>query len=262
MNTIHKKALVEDNVQLGKKNTIGPHVIIEDGVTIGSHNTIGPGVVIFNGTTIGDGNEIHAGAVIGDTPQDIAFQNKESFVTIGNNNKIREYVTIHRGTKEGSATTIGNDNFFMGYTHIAHNCQIGSGVVTVNTVVLGGYVILEHYSFISASVVIHQFCRIGTYAIVSGLSAVNQDIPPFVMCGGRPAVVNGINTVGLKRAGMKPPIRAEIKQAFKILYRSGLNTENALGKIENECASEEVGQFAIFIKNSSRGVASFGETRF
>ena len=259
MNTIHKSAVISKKAGLGSKNVIGPNVVIEAGVTIGSNNIIGPGAVIFKGTLMGDGNRIHAGTVIGDTPQDVAFSGVESFVEIGNNNRIREYCTIHRGTKAHSSTMIGNDNFFMGCTHVAHNCQIGSGIVTVNTAVLGGYVAVDDAAFISASVVIHQYCRIGKYAIISGLSAVNQDIPPFMACGGRPAMVHSINTVGLKRAGIAPAVRSDIKQAFKLLYRSGLSLTNALEKIKKQCKSDEVLYLVVFCKSAARGIASCGE---
>jgi len=256
MNTIHERAIIGKAVQLGDGNTIGPNAYIEDGVSIGSNNTIGPNVVIYKGTTIGDGNSIHTGVVIGDIPQDVAFKNSETFVIIGNNNRLREYVTIHRGTKEGTATVLGNDNFLMGYTHVAHNCSIGNGIVTVNTAVLGGYVTVEDGGFISASVVIHQFCRIGMFAIVSGLSAVNMDVPPFLTCGGRPAVAFTVNVVGLKRAGMKPEVRKEIKQAYKLFYQSNLNKQNALAKIEQETKSAEARYFVKFIGDSERGVIS------
>jgi len=256
MNTIHKQAVIGNDVTIGKGNIIGPHVVIEDGVAIGSKNNIGPGTVIYKGSTIGDGNDIHAGVIIGDTPQDVAFNNVQSSVRIGNNNKVREYVTIHRGTKARTATVIGNDNFLMGYTHVAHNCQIGNGVVTVNTVVLGGYVVIEDCAFISASVVIHQFCRIGTCAMISGLTAVNQDVPPYVICGGRPALVHALNSVGLKRGGFKPEERSEIKQAFKMLYYSGMNVPNALEAIKKECTTNAAVSFVRFIEQSKRGIAS------
>jgi UDP-N-acetylglucosamine acyltransferase len=258
MNTIHERATVSKKALLGDNNTIGPNVVIEDGVTIGSNNILGPGAVLFKGTTIGDGNFIHTGAVLGDVPQDLAFAGSESFLEIGNNNRIREYCTIHRGTKPGSKTVIKNDTFLMGYTHVAHNCNIGNRVITVNTVVFGGYVEVQDFAFVSASVVVHQFCRIGQYAMVSGLSAVNTDIPPFLTAGGRPAAIIGLNVVGLKRAGFTPDVRKEIKHAFKILYHEGLSRPNAIARIEEECKCAEVNYFIDFIKNSDRGIASAG----
>lgn len=257
MNKIHDRAIVGKNVEMGEGNVIGPNVVIEDGVRIGSNNKIDPAVVIFAGTTIGDDNRIHTGTVLGDVPQDTAFKDgTPSFLTIGNNNRIREYCTIHRGTKEDTTTTIADDTFLMGYTHVAHNCKIGTGVITVNTAVLGGYVEVEDYAFISASVVIHQFCRVGKYAIVGGDSALNQDVPPFMMAGGRPATVIGLNVVGLKRSGMSPELRSELKKAYKILYRSGLAINNALEQITRQCKGAEIDYLVTFIKNAERGIAS------
>ncbi|MFC1808665.1 acyl-ACP--UDP-N-acetylglucosamine O-acyltransferase [Candidatus Omnitrophota bacterium] len=259
MNSIHERAIIDSKAVVGDNNSIGPNAVIEEGVTLGSNNVIGPGVIILKGTTIGDGNLIHTGAVLGDIPQDIGFQGKDTFLEIGNNNRIREYCTIHRGTEAGSKTVIGNDTFLMGYTHVAHNCNVGNSVITVNTVVFGGHVVAEECAFISASVVIHQFCRIGKYAMLSGLSAINADVPPYLTCGGRPGIVNGLNVVGLKRAGFTPDVRKDIKAAYKILYRSGLNRKNALAQIEEACSSDEVKYFVDFIKNSSRGIAGGGD---
>ncbi|MBN1493838.1 MAG: acyl-ACP--UDP-N-acetylglucosamine O-acyltransferase [Candidatus Omnitrophica bacterium] len=259
MNTIHERAVVSKKAILGDNNTIGPHAVIEEGVTIGSNNMICPGAVIFKGTTMGNGNLIHAGAILGDIPQDIAFDGSETFLEIGNGNRIREYCTIHRGTKAGTKTVIKDNTFLMGYTHVAHNCQIGTGVITVNTVVFGGYVEVGDHAFVSASVVVHQFCRIGKYAMVSGLSAVNMDIPPYLTGGGRPACMTNVNIVGLKRAGFSPDVRKEIKNAFKILYLEGLSRPNAIARIEQECTSAEVKYFVDFIKNSKRGIAAGGE---
>ncbi len=256
MNKIDSRAILGDNVDLGEDNIIYPNVYIEDGVSIGSGNVIMPNSVIYKGTSIGDGNKIHAGSVLGDLPQDISFQGVESFVKIGNNNVVRECVTINRGTDEGSATVIGNDNFFMGYTHIAHNCDVGDGVISVNGAVIGGHVTIEDYAFLSANIAIHQFCRVGKYSMLGGVSAINQDIPPFMTCGGRPARVNTINVVGLKRAGFKPEVRKEIKLACKILFFSGLNIPNALSKIEQNCSSEEALSIVQFVQGSSRGIVS------
>lgn len=260
VNSIHKSAVIGKNVQIGENNTIWPHVVIEDGVCLGSNNIIYPGVVIFNGTSLGDGNRIHAGAILGDAPQDIGFKGDESFLRIGNRNHIREYCTIHRGTDAGSATVIGDDNFLMGYTHVAHNCRIGNGIVTVNTAVLGGHVRVDDKAFISASVVIHQHCRIGTFAMVSGLSAITQDVPPYVTVGGRPAVAFSINVVGLRRGGFTPDVRTDIKRAYKLLYRSDLSVGNALKEIENECISDQVREFIEFCRLSKRGIIAGGNS--
>lgn len=253
---IHPTAIIGKNVVLGPDNDIGPYVIIEDGVKIGAGNKILPQTCICAGTEIGDQNEIHMGAIIGHKPQDLAYQNSPTGTKIGNQNVIREYVTIHRGTKEGTLTVIGNNNYLMANVHIAHNCQIGSRIIMVNGAGLAGYCEVEDEAFLSGMTVFHQFSKIGRLAMISALSAINKDIPPFMMCGGRGAVVNGINVVGMRRAGIKQETREEINQAYKLLYRSDLSVQNAVVEIERTCHSPEAKHLVEFIKNSKRGIAS------
>ncbi len=254
MSQIHPTALVGKDVQLGVGNEIGPNVVIEDGVRIGAHNVIRAGAYLCQGTEIGNHNEIHMGAIIGHSPQDLAYKGVPSYTRIGDHNQIREYVTIHRGTKPESATVIGNENFIMAYCHIAHNCELGNKIIMVNQASLTGYCKVEDQAFLSGMTGFHQFTHIGRLAMVSALSAANKDIPPFVTCGGRPAVAFGINAVGLRRAGIPAPVRDEIKKAFRYLYRSGLSVSNALEKIKAELQSAEVGQLVNFVEASERGI--------
>lgn len=256
MNSIHPSAIIGKNVQLGEGNEVGPGCVIEDGVVLGSRNKLWMNVYVGPGTTIGDDNQIHMGAVVGHLPQDLAFKGGPTFTTIGHRNTIREYVTIHRGTKEDSATVIGDDNFFMANAHIAHNCQIGNHVILVNLASLTGYCVIEDGAFLSGIVGLHQFTRIGRLAMISALSAVNKDVPPYMLCGGRPAVIQGLNVVGLRRAGFPPAIRSEIKRAYKLLYRSDLNVPHALGAIEKECNSHEVKHLVEFVRASERGICA------
>ena len=186
---IHPTAIIGSNVTLGTNNEIGPFVVIDDGVKMGSNNTLMARVHICHGTKLGDGNQIHMGAVIGHVPQDVAFKDGFSGTRIGNDNIIREYVTIHRGTRENSSTIIGNDNFFMAYSHIAHNCKVGNRVILVNSASLTGHCEVEDGAFLSGFVGLHQYSKIGTLAIISALSAINKDIPPFSIAIGVPAVV-------------------------------------------------------------------------
>jgi len=252
--SIHPTAIIGKNVSLGKNNQIGPYAVIEDGVRIGSDNQIGTQVYLATGTEIGDANEIHTGAVIGDAPQDRAYRGAPTQTKIGNKNMIREYVTIHRGTKEDTATVLGNENFLMVNAHVGHNCQIGNRTTLVNGASLAGYCTVEDDAFLSGMTVFHQFTRIGRLALVSAFSALNLDLPPYLMCGGRGAVVHGPNVVGLRRAGFSAPIRDEIKRAYKILYRSDLNRGNALKEIERTCHSPEVQHLVDFIRESKRGI--------
>lgn len=254
MSEIHPTAIIGKNVEIGVDNQIGPHVIIEDGVKIGCRNRILASTYIARGTEIGNDNTLHMNTVIGYLPQDLAYQGQETFTKIGNKNEIREFVTIHRGTKEGSATVIGNSNFFMAYCHIAHNCLLGNNIIMVNQASLTGYCVVEDRAFLSGMTGFHQFTRIGTLAMVSALSAINKDIPPYVICGGRPAIAQGINVVGMRRAGIGPAIRAEIKEAYRLLYRSGLNTSQALEAIRKTLTSKEVAHMVEFIEASKRGI--------
>ncbi len=259
-NTIHPTAVIGKDVQLGNGNDIGPGCVVEDGVVLGSRNTLWMNVYVGPGTTIGDENQIHMGAVIGHVPQDVTFAGTRTFTTIGSHNTIREYVTIHRGTKEATATVIGDENFFMANAHIAHNCQIGSNVILVNLASLTGYCVIEDGAFLSGMVGLHQFTRIGRLAMLSALSAVNKDVPPYMLCGGRPAVIQGLNVIGMRRAGIAAPAREEIKRAYKLLYREGLNVSHALESIERECRSAEVKHLVAFVRASERGIcAGLGE---
>lgn len=257
MNHIHPSAVIGKDVKLGDGNRIGSGVVIEDGVAIGDQNVLYPNAYVGAGTQIGNENEIHMGAVLGHLPQDLAFvKGTPSFTKIGNGNVIREYVTIHRGTKEGTSTVIGHNNYFMANAHIAHNCQLGNRIIMVNLASLTGYCVVEDQVFISGMVGFHQFTRIGRLAIVSALSAANKDIPPFTMCGGRPARAQGLNSVGLRRAGVTPASRSELKKAFKLLYREGLSVSHACEAIEKELASGEVKHLLEFIRASKRGIVA------
>ncbi len=255
-NTIHPSAIIGKDVKLGDGNQIGPGCVLEDGVVLGSRNKLWMNVYVGPGTTLGDENQVHMGAVIGHLPQDLAFAGATSFTRIGSRNTIREYVTIHRGTKEGTATVIGDDNFFMANAHIAHNCQVGHKVILVNLASLTGYCVIEDGAFLSGIVGLHQFTRVGRLALISALSAVNKDVPPYMLCGGRPAVIQGLNVIGLRRAGIAPAVREEIKRAYKRLYRDGLNVQHALEAIERECQSSEVKRLVEFVKSSERGICA------
>ncbi len=255
-NKIHPSAIVGKNVQLGDANDIGPGCVIEASVVLGSRNKLWMNAYLGPGTTLGDENQVHMGAVVGHIPQDLTFSGAETFTKIGHRNTIREYVTIHRGTKEGTTTEIGNDNFIMANAHIAHNCHIGNKTILVNLASLTGHCVIEDEVFVSGIVGLHQFTRIGRLAMISALSAVNKDVPPFMLCGGRPAVIQGLNVVGMRRAGIAAPVREEIKRAYKLLYREGLNVSNAIEAIESSCHSAEVKHLVQFVKDAKRGICA------
>jgi len=257
MTTIHHTAIVHAGAELGNNVTIGPYSIIDDKVRIGDDTTIGPHVNIYRFTTIGSSCSIHANAVLGDWPQDLAFKpEEESYLRIGAECQIREGVTIHRGTKPGTATEMGNNCFLMVNSHLAHNVKLGDYVVIANGALLAGYVEVGDRAFISGNCLVHQFTRIGKLAILAGGTAINKDVPPFCKTRGlAPNTVVGLNVIGLKRAGIGPADRLVIKRAYNILYRSGLNVSQAVERMKQEYPDSSLAQeFWAFIEASKRGI--------
>jgi UDP-N-acetylglucosamine acyltransferase len=254
--SIHPTAIIGPDVRIGTDVTVGPYAVIEGHTTIGNGSEIKARAHITGYTEIGEGNIIHMGAVIGHEPQDIAFKSERSYLKIGNNNVFREGSYIHRGTKPESATVIGNNNYFMAYSHAGHNCLIGNNNIFVCNALLAGYVEVGNNAFLSGNVVVHQFCRIGSFAIISGLSAVNKDIPPFMTAGGRPAMVTGLNSVGLRRGGFSADQRSAIKEAFRILFRNGYGTKKALEELQKLPETAEVNEIISFVNSSARGICA------
>jgi len=252
---IHPTAIVSPKARIDSSVEIGPYVIIDGDVTIGPNCRIFPHVHITGYTTIGAGNEIHTGAVIGDTPQDLGFQDVRSYVRIGDHNVIREYVTIHRGTAPESATVIGNHCFLMAVAHVAHNCELADHVKLANQVLLAGYVRVGEGSFLSGVAMVHQFVKIGRLCMIAGGTRVHQDIPHFMMAHGESNLV-GINKVGLKRAGFTSQQIMAIRAAFRKLWRSGMNFSKAVELLETKDNTEPVRELLAFIKAPSRrGIA-------
>jgi UDP-N-acetylglucosamine acyltransferase len=261
---IHPAAHVGKDVILGEGTTVGPGAVIEDGVRLGARNVIWPNAFIGRGTTMGDENQVHPGAVVGHWPQDLAFDpaKGETFLRVGNKNVFRETCTIHRATKPGGATVIGDGCYFMAGSHVAHEAKIGNKVILVNFAGVTGHCEIHDGAIMSGHTGIHQFCRIGKFTIMSALSTINKDLPPFMIFGGRPACAQGINVVGLRRAGIKPSVRTEIKRAYRALYREGRSIQEAIEVIEKECPSEECRYLLDFVKTSKRGIASGADTQF
>jgi len=229
-------------------------VVIESDVSIGDFCRIEPYVYIKRWTTIGDHNEISAGAVLGTDPFDKAFTGERSYLRIGNGNKIREHWTISRGTKPESATVIGDGNYIMSSGHIAHNARIGNQVVIASCTLVAGYVEIEDQAFISGGVGIHQFSRIGRLAMVGGSVRVHKDAPPYFLYAGLYIDPNGINKVGLKRAGLSPQEMQAIESAYRLIYRSGLKLGDALARIEQDIPTEHTLHLVKFIRSSKRGI--------
>ena len=199
---IHPTAVVADSAVIGEGAKIGPYVVIGEETSIGEETVIGSHSVIDNYTTIGAGCRIHPHAVVGGPPQDLKYGGEKTFLKIGDNNTIREYTTLNRGTAEGTGETIiGNNNYFMAYSHVAHDCRIGNHTIFANSATLAGHILIEDHVIIGGLTPIHQFTRVGKYAIIGGSSAVSQDIVPFALASGDRAKIYGINKVGLKRYG-------------------------------------------------------------
>jgi UDP-N-acetylglucosamine acyltransferase len=252
---IHPTALVDSGAQIGADVEIGPFSVIGSQVVIGDRTIVQSHIVIEGEVAIGTGNFIGHGAVIGAPPQDLSFSpERKTRVEMGNENVIREYCTIHRGSAEGSATKIGDKNFLMAGAHLGHNCAIGDNVIIANNCLLGGHVRVDDGAFLGGGGVFHQHMRIGRLALTQGASGFSKDIPPFVIA----AEINyvfGVNVIGLRRAGFSGRDRDEIKAAFKLLYTSGLNISQALEK----AAAMELGAparefFAFVAAAGKRGI--------
>lgn len=252
---VHPLAIVDKKAELSEGVKVGPFTYIGPNVFIGENTEIGTNVHIERNTRIGKNCKLYHGAAIGLPPQDVNYKGEESFVEIGDNNIIREFVTIHRATGEGKVTRIGSNNFLMAYSHIAHNCRIGSNVIIVNAVQLAGFVDVDDFSFISGLSGFHQYTRIGKYAIVGGASRITQDVVPYIMVVGNPARVVGLNMVGLKRRGFSRERIDAIKDAFKVLFRSNLNTSQALKILKNHYSGNPDIEYLVeFIESSKRGI--------
>lgn len=254
---IHETAIVHPKAELAGDVEIGPYSIIRENVKIGKKTVVGPHVVIEGWTEIGEENKIFQFASVGAINQDLKYKGEKTYLKIGNRNTIREYVTLNIGTEGGGGITqIGDNNLLMVGAHIAHDCILGSNIIVANLGTLAGHIIIEDGAIVGGVVAIHQFCRVGRMAIIGGCSKVVQDIPPYMMADGHPAEVRGINLVGLKRKNLSSEAIHTIKEAHRILYRSELNTSQAVERLKSEFGeSEEVQHIIKFIDNSSRGIS-------
>lgn len=256
-NKIHSTTIIDSTAKLGKDVTVGPYSVIGKDVTIGEGTCVGPHVVIGDRTTIGKECRIFQFASVGAPPQDMAYAGEETSTVIGDNNTIREFVTIHAGTvKDKAQTTIGDNNLFMNYVHVAHDCVVGSNIVMANNATLAGHVHVDDHAIVGGLVAVHQFVHIGAYCIIGGASAVSKDIPPYVMAVGNRATLHGLNRIGLKRKGFSKEALVNIKEAYNIIFHSSLTIKEATKKLKADFSdSVEVGRFIDFIENSTRGMA-------
>ena len=255
---IHPTAVIDPGAQIGNNVEIGPYSIIGPQAVVRENTIIQSHVVLEGNVTIGTGNLIGHGAIIGPPPQDLSFApERNTGIEIGDDNVIREYCTIHRGSAEGSVTKIGHNNFLMVGVHVGHNCEIGNNVIIANNCLLAGHVRVDDGAFLGGGSLFHQYMRVGRLAITQGGSAFGKDLPPFVLAA-RHNSVFGLNVIGLRRAGFSAQDRDEIKRAFKLLYTSGLNISQALA----EAAKLELGaparEFFDFVAEAKkRGICPY-----
>ncbi len=254
--SIHPTALVDPKAKLGPGVTVGPYSIIAAGAELGAGCEIGSHVRIEGCVRMGERNRIFQGAVVGSPPQDLKFHGEDSLLVIGDANNIREYATLNPATGEGEATRVGSACLLMAYSHVAHNCEIGDHVILANSVNLAGHVLIAEYAIIGGVTPVHQFVRIGAHAFIGGGSRVPKDVPPFLRGAGNPLVMSGVNTVGLRRRGFSDETLSRLQRSYRLIYRSGLNTSQALGRIDEELGDDPaVRLIADFVRGSERGIS-------
>ncbi len=253
---IHKTAIVHKKAKIGKGVSIGPYTIVGENIEIGEGCFIGPHVFLDGWTKMGKNCQIIGQAAIGTPPQCLEYKGEKTKVIMGENNIIREFVTINRGTKQGGGITrIGNNNFLMAYSHIAHDCQIGNGVILANVATLAGHVTVEDYAVIGGVVAIHQYVRIGAYTMIGGFSPVRKDVIPYAIGAGDPLRISGINTIGLRRHGFSSKELSILKEAFRLIFRSRLNLSQAIERIGKELEkTDPLKHLLEFLRTSKRGI--------
>jgi len=252
---IDPRAVVHQRARLGDGVSVGPCSVIGEHVVIGERTEVGSGVLIEGWTEIGADCRICHGAVIGTEPQDYKYRGEESYCIVGDRNVIREYVTINRATGEGKSTTLGDGILLMAYSHVAHNCTLGDDVIIANAVNMAGHVTIEEHAMVSGLIPIHQFVRIGCHAMIGGGSRITQDVVPYGLAVGNPLSMRGINVVGLRRHRFPEGVRTTLKEAFRFLFRSGLNTSQALTRIKADLPTiPEIDHLVEFVESSKRGI--------
>ena len=252
---IHNTSIIDKDAKIGNNVEIGPFCIIEKNVTIGDNTRILPYVHIHENTQIGKNNTIHQGSVLGGNPQDLKFHNEYSELIIGDNNTIREYCTLNRGTEASGKTIIGSNCLLMAYVHVAHDCIVEDKVILANGVQLGGHSEVHFHATVGGMSPVHQFCKVGQHAFIGGGRVALQDVPPFILANGEPLKYAGINSIGLRRRNFDLETRNLIKKTYKIIYFSKFNRSQAIEEIKNSLKmTDEVKLIIKFIESSDRGL--------
>lgn len=252
---IHSTAVIHPRAQLDPSVSVGPYAVIDEGVVVGPQCIIGPHVYLTGQTTIGARNVFHAGCVIGGPPQDLKYKAEPTRLRVGDGNTFREHVTVNRSNRLEEDTVIGSENFLMANSHVAHNCVLGDQVILANGALLGGHVTVQDRAFLSGNCCVHQFVRVGSLAIMQGGSAISKDLPPFCVARGDNGIC-GLNTVGLRRAGLTSEQRLELKRLYHLLFRSRLKLSVAIAQAREEFTGEAVRQLTDFVASTKRGVCA------
>jgi UDP-N-acetylglucosamine acyltransferase len=252
---VDSRAVVHEGARLGDDVIVEPFAIVGPGVVIGRGTRVGSMSLIDRDTEIGEDCVVGHGAVLGTDPQDLKYEGERAYLKVGDRTKIREFATINRASGEGEATVIGDDTLIMAYAHVAHNCIVGSNVVIVNAVNIAGHVIVEEFAIIGGMTAVQQFVRIGSHSYVGGACRVTKDVPPYFKIGGVPTRPIEVNTVGLSRRGFSEDTLNKLRQCYRLLYLSDLNTTQALVRIRAEVTeTPEVAELIRFVEQSSRGI--------
>jgi len=256
VSSIDPRAVVSPKAELAADVVVGAYTVIGDGVKIGAGTWIGPHAVINGPTTLGSGNKIFQFASIGDAPQDLKYKGEPTRLEVGDRNVFREFTTMNRGTVSGGGvTTIGSDNLFMAYSHVAHDCRVGNKCVMANYATLGGHAVLGDWVIMGGYAGVHQFTKIGAHAFLANDTKVTRDVPPYLMVVGSPSEPHSINSEGLKRRGFTPEQIRNLKNAYRVLYRSEMKLADAVAELKSRSATQpELKIFVDFIGESTRSL--------
>ena len=253
--TIHPTAVVDPEARIAPDVVVGPYCVIGPDVAIGPGCWLQNHVTICGPAKIGSRNRFHSYGSIGQKTQDLKYAGEPTYLEIGDDNNFREFVTVNRATAAGSVTRVGNRGNFLAYSHIAHDCIVEDDVLFSNNGTLAGHVLVQQYAIVGGLTAIHQFCRIGKFAFLGGCSKIVQDVPPFMIADGNPAVIRGINFLGLERHNVSHDVIRALKESYRILYRSDLNTKQAVAELDRSLPDvPEVRELVEFIEASERGI--------
>jgi UDP-N-acetylglucosamine acyltransferase len=252
---IHATAIIDPSAQLGAGSSVGPYCIVGPNVSLGENCWLQHHVTLAGPMQAGGANKFYAYCSIGQQTQDLKYQGEPTYLEIGNENTFREFVTVNRSTASEGKTVVGNGGNFLAYSHIGHDCVVGHKVVFSNNGTLAGHVQVGDHAVMGGLTAVHQFCRIGRFAITGGCSKIVQDVPPFMIADGNPAEIRGVNSVGMERNGLSAETIKLVKEAHRVIYRSKLNTRQAIETMRKELpAAPELAQIIDFIEQSERGI--------